>query len=93
MGDAGPLLRTGAAFAPVAADLARGARSLQVRSRREVAGALAGGYRSAFHGGGLEFEEIQLPGGIVVAGDATGDGFVDLVNQENVGKYGDYGRK
>jgi uncharacterized protein (DUF58 family) len=59
MAGAGPLLRTGSAFAPAAADLARGARSLQVRSRREVAGTLAGGYRSAFRGGGLEFEESR----------------------------------
>jgi len=59
MRGAGPLLRTGSAFSPTAADLARGARSLQVRSRREVAGALAGGYRSAFRGGGLEFEESR----------------------------------
>jgi len=59
MAGAGPLLRTGSAFSPAAADLARGARTLQIRSRREVAGSLVGGYRSAFRGGGLEFEESR----------------------------------
>jgi uncharacterized protein (DUF58 family) len=53
------LLRIGAPFAPAAAELARAVRILQVRSRREVAGALAGGYRSAFRGGGVEFEESR----------------------------------
>jgi uncharacterized protein (DUF58 family) len=61
---AGPLLRVGGSWAPAASDLAHAARVLQVRSRREVAGALAGGYRSAFHGGGIEFEESRpyVPG-------------------------------
>jgi uncharacterized protein (DUF58 family) len=53
------LLRVGAPFAPTAPELARAARVLQVRSRREVAGALVGGYRSAFRGGGIEFEESR----------------------------------
>jgi uncharacterized protein (DUF58 family) len=46
------------------AELARAARLLSVRSRREVAGALAGAYRSAFRGGGVEFEESRpyVPG-------------------------------
>jgi uncharacterized protein (DUF58 family) len=59
MRGAGPLLRLGAPFEPAASDLARAARTLQVRSRREVAGALVGGYRSAFRGGGMEFEESR----------------------------------
>jgi uncharacterized protein (DUF58 family) len=44
---------------PVAtrAELERAARLLEVRSRREVSSAFAGGYRSAFRGGGVEFEE------------------------------------
>ena len=46
------------------ADLARAARLLRVRSRREAASAFAGGYRSAFRGGGVEFEESRpyVPG-------------------------------
>jgi uncharacterized protein (DUF58 family) len=59
MAGAGPLLRVGSPYSPQATDLAHAARVLQVRSRREVAGALAGGYRSAFRGGGLEFEESR----------------------------------
>jgi uncharacterized protein (DUF58 family) len=59
MRGAGPLLSSGSAFSPTAAELARGARTLKVRSRREVSGVLAGGYRSAFRGGGLEFEESR----------------------------------
>ncbi|MDJ0786367.1 MAG: DUF58 domain-containing protein [Myxococcota bacterium] len=45
-------------------DLERAARLLFVRSRREAAGGLAGGYRSAFRGGGIEFEESRpyVPG-------------------------------
>ncbi|MEN8161855.1 MAG: DUF58 domain-containing protein [Myxococcota bacterium] len=67
----GSLLRLGAAWAPEASDLARAARTLQLRSRREVAGALAGGYRSAFRGGGIEFEESRpyVPGDDVRAID------------------------
>ncbi len=46
------------------ADLERAARLLLVRSRREAAGGLAGGYRSAFRGGGVEFDESRpyVPG-------------------------------
>ena len=55
----GPLLRVGGSWTPAAVDLAHAARALQLRSRREVAGALAGGYRSAFRGGGIEFEESR----------------------------------
>jgi uncharacterized protein (DUF58 family) len=56
---------------PSPADLERAARHLLVRSRREAAGALAGGYRSAFRGGGIEFEESRpyVPGDDVRAID------------------------
>jgi uncharacterized protein (DUF58 family) len=49
---------------PTAAELERAARILAVRSRREVSSAFAGGYRSAFRGGGVEFEESRpyVPG-------------------------------
>ena len=49
---------------PSAAELERAARILAVRSRREVSSAFAGGYRSAFRGGGVEFEESRpyVPG-------------------------------
>ena len=49
---------------PSAAELERAARILAVRSRREVSSAFAGGYRSAFRGGGIEFEESRpyVPG-------------------------------
>jgi uncharacterized protein (DUF58 family) len=59
MAGAGRLLRTGSPFEPAAAELARAARVLQVRSRREVTGAFVGGYQSAFRGGGIEFEESR----------------------------------
>ena len=42
-----------------AAELARAARILAVRSRREVTSTFAGSYRSAFRGGGAEFEESR----------------------------------
>ena len=47
-----------------AAELARAARVLAVRSRREARDAFIGAYRSAFRGGGLEFEELRpyVPG-------------------------------
>jgi uncharacterized protein (DUF58 family) len=44
---------------PSAAELERAARILAVRTRREVSSAFAGGYRSAFRGGGVEFEESR----------------------------------
>jgi len=49
---------------PTAEELERAARILAVRSRREVSSAFAGGYRSAFRGGGVEFEESRpyVPG-------------------------------
>ncbi len=59
MARTGPLLRVGSTWTPAASDLARAARRLAVLSRREAAGALAGGYRSAFRGGGIEFEESR----------------------------------
>lgn len=47
-----------------AGELARAARILEVQSRREVGGAFVGGYRSAFRGVGIEFEESRpyVPG-------------------------------
>lgn len=47
----------GAATDP--ARLARSARALRLRSRREAAGVLAGAWRAAFRGGGIEFEESR----------------------------------
>ena len=46
------------------ADLVRAARILAIRSRRETTGLFAGGYASAFRGGGIEFEESRpyVPG-------------------------------
>lgn len=41
------------------AAIARAARVLWVRSRRDATGWLVGGYRSAFRGGGIEFEELR----------------------------------
>ena len=45
-------------------DLARAARLLVVRSRREATGLFSGNYVSAFRGGGLEFDESRpyVPG-------------------------------
>ncbi len=45
-------------------ELARAARLLEVRSRREAAGLFAGAFASAFRGGGIEFEESRpyVPG-------------------------------
>ena len=47
-----------------AAELARAARVLAVRSRREARDVFIGAYRSAFRGGGIEFEELRpyVPG-------------------------------
>jgi uncharacterized protein (DUF58 family) len=86
---AAPLLRVGGPWAPAAADLAHAARVLQLRSRHEVAGALAGGYRSAFRGGGIEFEESRpyTPGDDVRAIDwnalaRTGSPYVKHYREE-----------
>ncbi len=70
-------------------DLARAARLLAVRSRREATGLFAGNYTSAFRGGGLEFEESRP----YVAGDdvrtidwiataRTGEPFVKRYREE-----------
>ena len=70
-------------------DLARAARLLTVRSRREATGLFAGNYASAFRGGGLEFEESRpyVPGDDVRTLDwnATarhGEPFVKLYREE-----------
>ena len=57
--------------APALAEIARAARILAVRSRREAAGVLVGAWRSAFRGGGIEFEESRpyMPGDEVRAID------------------------
>jgi uncharacterized protein (DUF58 family) len=44
---------------PALGTLARAARILAVRSRREAAGRLVGAWQSAFHGSGVEFEESR----------------------------------
>jgi uncharacterized protein (DUF58 family) len=56
---------------PALAEIARAARILSVRSRREAAGLLVGEWRSAFRGGGIEFEESRpyVPGDDVRAID------------------------
>jgi uncharacterized protein (DUF58 family) len=48
-----------AAAPPRSEDLARAARLLVVRTRREASGFFAGNYASAFRGSGLEFEESR----------------------------------
>jgi uncharacterized protein (DUF58 family) len=85
----GPLLRVGGRWTPASADLAHAARVLQLRSRHEVAGSLAGGYRSAFRGGGIEFEESRpyAPGDDVRAIDwnalaRTGSAYVKHYREE-----------
>jgi len=45
--------------APALGTIARAARILAVRSRREAAGVLVGAWQSAFHGMGVEFEESR----------------------------------
>jgi uncharacterized protein (DUF58 family) len=57
--------RERASSRPAAGDLARAARILAVRSRREATGLLAGSYATAFRGSGVEFEESRP----YVAGD------------------------
>ncbi|MCU0670738.1 MAG: DUF58 domain-containing protein [Myxococcota bacterium] len=56
---------------PALAEIARAARILAVRSRREAAGVLVGRWTSAFRGGGVEFEESRpyVPGDDVRAID------------------------
>ena len=53
------LRRAARAEPPRSEDLARAARLLLVRSRREAGGLFAGNYASAFRGSGLEFEESR----------------------------------
>jgi uncharacterized protein (DUF58 family) len=72
-----------------AADLARAARLLTLRSRREASGLFAGNYASAFRGGGLEFEESRpyVPGDDVSTIDwnaaaRTGELFVKRFREE-----------
>ncbi len=56
--EASPARATGDA-GDIARDLARAARILAVRSQREATGLFAGGYLSAFRGGGIEFDESR----------------------------------
>ena len=53
-----------AAPAPAPAELAKAARVLRLRARREATSAFGGAYRSAFRGSGTEFEELRpyVPG-------------------------------
>src|SRR5262245_58411349 len=53
------MARAARAEPPRSEDLARAARLLLVRSRREAGGLFAGNYVSAFRGSGLEFEESR----------------------------------
>jgi uncharacterized protein (DUF58 family) len=53
------MLGSARAVSPRSEDLARAARLLVVRSRREASGFFAGNYASAFRGSGLEFEESR----------------------------------
>jgi uncharacterized protein (DUF58 family) len=71
------------------AELSRAARVLVLRSRREATGLFAGNYRSAFRGGGLEYEESRpyAPGDDVRSLDAsatarTGIPFVKIFREE-----------
>ena len=43
----------------ITGDLARKVRIIQIRTRKNIAAGFAGGYRSAFKGRGLEFEEVR----------------------------------
>ena len=56
---------------PARTEIERAARILSVRSRRDAAGLLVGEWRSAFRGGGIEFEESRpyVPGDDVRAID------------------------
>ncbi|MCZ6463148.1 MAG: DUF58 domain-containing protein [Proteobacteria bacterium] len=71
------------------AELARAARILAIRVRREATGLFAGGYASAFRGGGMEFHESRpyVPGDDVRAFDwnalaRTGEPFVKRYREE-----------
>ena len=43
----------------IAGDLALKVRAIQIRTRKNIAAGFAGGYRSAFKGRGLEFDEVR----------------------------------
>jgi len=71
------------------AELARAARVLVLRSRLEATGLFAGNYRSAFRGGGLEYEASRpyTPGDDVRALDSrasarTGEAHVKIFREE-----------
>ncbi len=71
------------------AELARAARLLEVRTRREATGLFAGAYASAFRGGGMEFHESHpyVPGDDVRSLDwnamaRTGEPFVKRFREE-----------
>jgi len=71
------------------AELSRAARVLALRSRLEATGLFAGNYRSAFRGGGLEYEESRpyAPGDDVRSLDAsasarTGVPYVKIFREE-----------
>ena len=71
------------------ADLVRAARILAIRSRRETTGLFAGGYVSAFRGGGIEFEESRpyVPGDDIAGLDwsataRTGELYVKRYREE-----------
>ena len=71
------------------AELSRAARVLVLRSRLEATGLFAGNYRSAFRGGGLEYEESRpyTPGDDVRSLDAsatarTGVPYVKIFREE-----------
>jgi uncharacterized protein (DUF58 family) len=69
---AAPAARPGRAAPPLEpARVARAARVLWVRSRREATSWLVGSYASAFRGGGIEFDELRpyVPGDDVRAID------------------------
>jgi uncharacterized protein (DUF58 family) len=74
---------------PSAAEIARAARILALRTRREASGSFAGSYVSAFRGGGLEFDESRpyVPGDDVRTIDwnalaRTGEPFVKRYREE-----------
>lgn len=75
--------------AATGAELARAARLLEVRTRREATGLFAGAYASAFRGGGMEFHESHpyVPGDDVRSLDwnamaRTGEPFVKRFREE-----------
>ncbi|MEE8581853.1 MAG: DUF58 domain-containing protein [Myxococcota bacterium] len=74
---------------PLPAELARAARILTIRSRREATGVFAGSYATAFRGGGMEFHESRpyVPGDDVRSIDwnamaRTGEPYVKRFREE-----------